>query len=155
MKKITAKQALEQMQKLCSVSEKCTADIRKKLIQYKIAPEEISAIIQNLQASGFIDDERFACAFARTKHKIAKWGKQKIGFNLHAKQIPQQIITVALAEISDESNNEIIEAELQKKLKTTKAKSKTELAAKLLKFALSRGYEHSNSYEIIKRLVYG
>ena len=153
MKSITIEQALERMQKLCSMYEKCTADIRKKLIEYKIEPVEITKIIQKLQTSGFIDDERFACAFARTKHKIAKWGKQKIEFNLRTKQIPQSIIAKAINEISDVANIETIKAELQKKLKTVKAKSKTELAAKLLQFAISRGYEYSDSYEIIKKLI--
>ena len=153
MKTITAEQALRQLQKLCSSCEKCTADVRKKLIEYKIDDEEIPKIIQKLQASGFVDDERFACAFVRTKHTIAKWGKQKIEFYLRAKLIPQQIITMALDQISDGTNSETIKTALQKKLKTTKAKSKTELAAKLLKFAASRGYEYSLSYEIVKNLL--
>lgn len=153
IKTITPKQALELMQKLCSTCEKCTADIRQKLIEYKIEPVEVDKILQQLQTSGFIDDERFVCAFVRTKHKIAKWGKQKIEFSLRNKQIPQQIITKALTEIHGESNSATIEAELQKKLKTLKAKSKTELAAKLLRFALSRGYEYSESYEIAKGLI--
>ena len=151
--KITAEQALERLQKLCSIREKCTSDIRKKLIEYEIKSVESDKIIQQLQTAGFINDERFACAFARTKHKFAKWGKQKIEFNLRAKDIPQSIISKALTEISDHSNSEVINIELHKKLKTIKAKSKTELAAKLLKFACSRGYEYNLSYNIIIKLI--
>lgn len=152
-KTITAEQALARLQRLCSMREKCTADILKKLAEYQIEPDEVDIIIQKLQASGFIDDERFARSFARTKHKISKWGKQKIAFNLSLKRISKPMIDMALSEISTESNSKIINAELQKKLQRTKAKSKAALAAKLLQFAVSRGYDYSESYEIIKGLI--
>ncbi|MDR3226664.1 MAG: recombination regulator RecX [Prevotellaceae bacterium] len=153
MKQITPEQALQRLQKLCSLCEKCAYDIRQKLTEYKIDAAQSAEILQKLQAAGFLDDRRFACAFASTKHKISKWGKQKIEYQLRAKQISAEIITIALNEIDDEQNNEIIAAELAKKLKTTKAKSQQELAAKLLKFALARGYDYSVSYDVVMRLI--
>ncbi|MDR3286062.1 MAG: recombination regulator RecX [Prevotellaceae bacterium] len=153
MKQITPEQALQRLQKLCSVCEKCAYDVRQKLTEYKIDAAQSAEILQNLQASGFIDDSRFARAFVATKHKIYKWGKQKIEYQLHVKQVSDEIISTALNEIDDEQNNEIIAAELTKKLKTTKAKSQQELVAKLLKFALSRGYDYSVSYDLVMRMV--
>ncbi|MDR1984338.1 MAG: RecX family transcriptional regulator [Prevotellaceae bacterium] len=153
MKQLTPEKALEQLQKRCSLCEKCTYDVQQKLIGYKIETSKIAEIIQKLQIAGFVDDERFACAFARTKHKISKWGKQKIEYQLRTKQIPEAIITKALNEIADESYKETIAAELTKKMKNTKAKSQSELTAKLLQFALSRGYDYSVSYEIIKNII--
>ncbi|MDR1197854.1 MAG: RecX family transcriptional regulator [Prevotellaceae bacterium] len=155
MKQITPEEALMRLQKLCSICEKSTFDIRKKLIEYKIESSKMTEIIQKLQDTGFVDDRRFARLFARTKHDISKWGKQKIEYQLRAKQIPESIIVEALDEISGESYSETVAVELAKKLKTTKAKSQSELAAKLMKFALSRGYDYSVSYDIIKNMVYG
>jgi regulatory protein len=152
MKPITPEEALARLQNLCSTSEKCSYDVRQKLIEYKIEPAKIAEIIQKLQKFGFIDDERFACAFVRTKHKISKWGKQKIEFQLKIKHIPDAIIAKALDEINDDLYIETITSELQKKLKTAKAKSQQELTAKLMNFALSRGYDYNLAYEIIKKL---
>ncbi|MDR1348940.1 MAG: RecX family transcriptional regulator [Prevotellaceae bacterium] len=154
MKQITPEEALMRLQKLCSVCEKSTYDTRQKLIEYEIEPAKIAEIIQKLQAAGFVDDRRFACLFARTKHNMSKWGKQKIEYQLRAKHISEPIIAEALDEISDESYSETVAGELAKKLKTTKANSKPELVAKLMKFALSRGYDCSVSYDIIKSMVY-
>ena len=152
MKQITPEEALIRLQNICSIYEKCSFDVRKKLIEYKIESAKIDEIIQKLQKFGFVDDERFACSFARSKQKISKWGKQKIEFQLRAKQISSEIIAKALGEINEESYNETIVAELQKKLKTTKAKSQSELTSKLLKFALSRGYDYNTAYEIIRNM---
>ncbi|MDR0421284.1 MAG: RecX family transcriptional regulator [Prevotellaceae bacterium] len=154
MKQITPEEALIRLQALCSSYEKCTCDIRQKLIEYKIEPAKIAEIIQKLQNAGFVDDLRFACSFARTKHDVSKWGKQKIEYHLRAKQIPEEFIKNALENISDEAYGETVVAELAKKLKTTKAKSQSELIAKLMKFALSRGYDYSVSYEAIKNMIY-
>ncbi|MDR2125816.1 MAG: RecX family transcriptional regulator [Prevotellaceae bacterium] len=154
MKPITPEEALMRLQKLCSVCEKSVYDLRQKLIKYQTDPAKIDAIIQKLQAAGFVDDCRFACAFACTKHKISKWGKQKIEYHLRSKQISETAIAKALNEISDESYGKTIEDELAKKLKSLQAASHAELVAKLMKFALSRGYDYSVSYEIVKDMVY-
>lgn len=153
MKQITPEEALMRLQKLCSVYEKCTYDIRKKLIEYKTESSKTEEIIQKLQASGFIDDCRFAHFFVRTKHNISKWGKQKIEYQLRAKQISETVIAKALGEISDELYGKTIAEELAKKMRTTKASSQSELVAKLMKFALSRGYDFSVSYETIKNML--
>ncbi|MDR2064521.1 MAG: RecX family transcriptional regulator [Prevotellaceae bacterium] len=156
MKQITPEEALMRLKKLCSVCEKCIHDIRQKLIEYKTETSKIDVIIKKLQNEGFVDDCRFACFFARTKHNISKWGKQKIEYQLRTKQIPETVIAKALNEIPDELYGKTISDELVKKLKTikTKATSQSELVAKLMKFALSRGYDSSVSYEIIKNMVY-
>jgi regulatory protein len=153
MKQITIEEALIRLQKLCSIREKCTYDLRQKLAEYKIEPTKIAEIIQKLQDADFVDDRRFAYAFARAKHDISKWGKQKIEYQLRAKKISETVITEALNEISNESYSQTVADELAKKLKTTKAKSQSELVAKLMKFALSRGYDYSVSYDIIKNMV--
>ncbi|MDR2292125.1 MAG: RecX family transcriptional regulator [Prevotellaceae bacterium] len=153
MKQITPEKALIRLQKLCSVYEKCSYDIRQKLIEYKTESSKIDEIIQKLQSAGFVDDCRFACRFARTKHNISKWGKQKIEYQLRTKQISETLIAKALDEISDESCSRIIADELAKKLKTTKAASQSEMVAKLMKFALSRGYDYLLSYETVKNML--
>jgi regulatory protein len=156
MKQITPEEALMRLKKLCSVYEKCTYDIRKKLIEYKTETSKIDGIIQKLQDEGFVDDCRFACFFVRAKHNISKWGKQKIAYQLRTKKISETIIAKALNEISDESYSKSISDELVKKMETIKTKttSQSELVAKLMKFALSRGYDCSVSYEIITDMVY-
>ncbi|MDR1554264.1 MAG: RecX family transcriptional regulator [Prevotellaceae bacterium] len=153
MKQITPEEALIRLQKLCSICEKSAYDVRKKLIEYKIETAKIAEIIQKLQNTGFVDDCRFACFFARTKHNLSKWGKQKIEYQLRAKQISETIIAKALNEIPDDLYNKTITAELAKKLKTVNANSQSELVAKLMKFALSRGYDYSISYDIIKNMT--
>ena len=80
---------------LCSRSEYCTYEIGEKLKLWGLSPEEAVLVIENLIAEKYIDDERFARAYAKDKFKFNRWGKQKIAYMLRSKNIPAEIIELA------------------------------------------------------------
>ncbi len=140
-KQITPKEALVKVQNICASQEKCKADIRKKLYDWKISSTEIEKIIKNLLENKFIDENRYTRFYVRDKYKLNKWGKIKIAFSLKQKQIEPQIISNTLNEIDDNEYKEILKNELTKKLKSLKNEEKHKLKEKLLRFAAGRGYE--------------
>jgi regulatory protein len=60
----------------------------------------IDEIVAHLIQHNFLNEERFACAFARGKHRIKFWGKIRIVSELTFKNISKYNIDKALQEIS-------------------------------------------------------
>lgn len=90
-------QNLERAKKYCVYQERCQTEVRTKLIQWKVFGHQAESIIAELIIEGFINEERYAVAYASGKFKINHWGKNKIHIHLKQKQISDYCIRKALA----------------------------------------------------------
>ena len=149
----TAQEALARLQQLCSRGEKCIADVRTKLITWKIDSDEANEIIKILVEDKYIDEARYALAFVRDKARFSHWGAVKIQAALKAKNISASAINSAIKELDDLPYEEDLKGILEKKLKNIKASNNAELKAKLIRFGLSRGFEYELVYKHVSNLV--
>jgi len=150
---MTAEQALSRLQSLCSRGEKCVFDVSQKLRDWNISPTDAKKIIDKLQEQKFINEQRYAQAFVRDKSRISHWGILKIKQGLQAKKISAAIISTALQEIDLECYKKDLQQILIRKNALLKANSPTEQKAKLIRFALSRGYDYQTVYETVTKLT--
>ncbi len=84
---LTPEKALARMQTLCAKSEQCSFDIAQKLKRAGLSGADIKQTIASLTASRFIDDTRYARAFAADKVRFSHWGRRKISFALDRKSV--------------------------------------------------------------------
>ena len=136
----------------CSHKELCRDDIRKKLSLWGVENDDTEKIIEILIREKFIDENRYASAFVRDKFKYNKWGKVKIAAHLRSKKLPSEIIGTALDSIDHEAYVSFLRGLLEVHRRTVKAKNQMDLKAKLLRFALSKGFESSLVYDILNDL---
>jgi len=148
-KQITYEKALSKAMYLCSKAEKCKADIRKKLYDWKANPIEHDKIISELEKQQFIDEERFANFYVRDKFKFNNWGKIKIKAMLFQKQIPEKLINEAISQISDTEYINTLKQLLTNKEKQIKETNIYKKKNKLLQFATSKGFEPNLILQII------
>lgn len=141
--------ALAQMMSLCSSREYCRADIMAKLENKKLQEKDIDKIITQLEKEKFIDEERYARAFANDKFRYNDWGKIKISSQLKAKHISDRHITAALEGIEEREYLEKIQKLLTAKRKTIKAKNQYDLYGKLFRYGQSKGFESELLYRFI------
>lgn len=141
MIEITETEALNRMAAYCSVAEHCRAEIAEKLQRWGIAYQVIERILQRLEQEKYIDEERFCRAFIRDKYRFAKWGKIKIGQALQQKKISSVVYRTFLNEIDEDEYLSILCDLLNSKRKSVRAENDYELNGKLIRFALSRGFE--------------
>ncbi len=94
---------------LCARSEQCSADIRIKAKRAGLSSDDIERVITFLTENRFIDDRRFAGAFARDKAAFSGWGPYKIKVALIMKHIPENIISEALESVPEESFSNSVE----------------------------------------------
>ena len=104
-------------------------------------------IVASLVKDRFVDDLRYASAFAREKSSLTGWGPVKIRFALRAKGIGESDISAALEEVDSDKALERLRRLIEQKRKSLEGDPQIRL--KLIKFALSRGYD----YKDIEKLV--
>lgn len=146
-----AARCLSRLQKLCSKAEYCRADVyRKALKDLEGDAEAAEKVVASLVADKYVDDVRYASAFAREKAVLQGWGPVKICFQLRGKGVSDSAIAAALEEIEPEKAGAKLEKVLAAKARTLEGDPQFRL--KLLKFALSRGYEYDAVEAALKNL---
>lgn len=149
-KALSPAEAIERLEILCARSEQCSADIRRKLYNWGIGSSQSQRIIERLEQDRYIDDSRFAKAYVRDKYRFSAWGRIKITTGLIAKRIPRHIIDEALLEIDSRTYALTAFKAIRSKLRTLPPDMpRYDIRARLMRFALSRGYESSLSLRII------
>ena len=99
----------------------------------------------------YIDDKRYAMAFARDKSAIAGWGEIKIRHMLLAKGVSSEVIDDSLKEIDDGKAAARLERLLDVKARSLHDDPQKKL--KLLRFAMGRGYGYDDVKSVIDRLL--
>ena len=143
---------LDRLRGLCSRREYCYADVLKKakdaLDGDAQAAKEVADV---LVEDKYVDDLRYASAFARDKSAIQGWGEVKIRYMLSAKGVSRDVIDKALEEIDQDKADSRLEKLLQNKFKSLKDDPQCRL--KLLRFALGRGYSYDEANPLINTLL--
>jgi regulatory protein len=137
---------------ICSRSETCTSDIQAKLKLWGLNKDDSMVVISQLKEEKYIDDERFARAYVKDKFRFNQWGRQKIAYMLHSKNIGKEIQETAFEEIEDDNYSDKLLKLLSDKEKTIKSKDQYDKRNKLMRFAMGKGFESGKIYAAFKEL---
>lgn len=141
--------ALNKAMAMCSKRECCRHDILDKTAAWGIAIADSEKIIETLKKERFIDEQRYASAYVRDKFNYNKWGKVKIAAGLRMKGIPADIIRESLELLDYDEYRSTLEKLISGQRRKVKAKDQYDLKGKLMRFALSKGFENGLIYEIL------
>ena len=141
---------LKKVLRYCAYQDRCMQEVRNKLATFDMPNPDKEKIVKLLVEEGYLDDERYASTFVRSKIHLKKWGVNKIKMALKMKGISDEIIANALSEIDPE----IYREELMKVLKTKKINDTDpyKRKAKLAQYAMQKGYEPGLVWEIVKNI---
>ena len=146
------KRILDRLRGLCSRREYCYADVLKKAKDALDGDAQAAKEVADLLVEDkYVDDLRYASAYARDKASIQGWGDVKIRYMLSAKGVAASVITEALQEIDREKSSSRLHKLLENKLRSLKDDPQCRL--KLLRFALGRGYSYDEVNSLINTLL--
>ena len=139
---------LNNLRRQCSRREYCSSDIIQKASKALDGDRDAAQrVLDKLVEEKYVDDLRYASAYAREKSSISGWGEVKIRYMLSAKGIDRETISRALDEIDIKKADDRLGRLLENKRKSLKDDPQWKL--KLLRFALGRGY----SYDEVARIL--
>lgn len=127
--------------RLCSKSEQCSPDLRRKINELGGEGEMAEKIIVRLEKENYLNDERYAKAYVREKFRINKWGRIKMQYYLKMKGLPENIIGIGLAEINEDDYTQLVVKTMKEKAKTIRKSNKFEKMGQIIRFAQGRGFE--------------
>lgn len=149
----TPEQALSSLMRQCARAERCSSDALRSMRRWGVEEGEAQRVLQRLRQERFIDDSRYADAYVREKMRFSGWGVRKIRAALRAKAIDAEYIDRALAQIEPNDSRQRLEEMLQKKAAKTTSRDNYDLKGKLVRFALSRGFDLDDVLEISERVI--
>lgn len=145
----TQKQALIKAESYCAYQERCQQEVRDKLYSWGLHEVQVENVIAELIASNFINEERFAKAYAGGKFRIKKWGRVKISIELKRRKISTYCIKKGLAEIEEEEYIKTLQKVAEVKIKATKERDSKKKKYKVMNYLLSRGFENDLVVEVV------
>lgn len=133
---------LSRLQAQCSRREYCSGDVLSKALKALDGDAaQADEVLQSLVADGYVSDLRYASAFARDKAQLDGWGPIKIRHALACKGIDRETADAALQEVDEDAAMSRLRKLIASKERMLEGDPQARL--KLIKFALSRGYEYS------------
>ena len=137
----TLEQLIINTERYCAYQERCSYDLYNKLLEWNVSTTNTEKILSHLTEINFLNDERFAKAYARGKFRIKKWGRIKIKQELKTRKISKEYIDLAIREIPPKEYTQAIRELILKKNNELKEKDLYQRKHKILRYLSSKGYE--------------
>ncbi len=151
IKNIGVKEAFKKAASYCAYQERNQQEVRDKLYSYGLYPEEVEGLISKLVEDNYLNEERFALAYAGGKFRMKSWGKIKIRYELKQKRISDYCIKKALLSIDEEAyQNTLLALYQQIRKKTGKEKNIFKRKGAIRAWLLRKGYESDLISDLMK-----
>lgn len=139
---LTEAQALKKLQQYCAYSERCHSDVVNKLYALGVWKKERDGIIASLIEENYLNEERFAKAFAGGHFRQKKWGRNKIIKALQQKQVSPYCIKAGMKEIDETAYTQALKELFQQKWNSLKSeKNRFIKMRKTSDFLIQKGFE--------------
>ena len=148
----TLLEAQIKLEHYCSYQERCHLEVVQKLRTLGMIQQVTDLIVVHLIDKNFLNESRFACSFARGKHRIKSWGKIRIVNELKSRHISKFNIDLALKEISFEEYWTTFEQLANRQWEIMTEKNALKKRKKFCDFMLRKGFESAMVYEKMKEL---
>ncbi len=155
MKTFSAKEAKVKLYRYCVYQERCHQEVKEKLSEFGLWGEQAEEIVAHLIQEGFLNEERFAKAYASGKFRLKHWGKLKIVRGLEQRGLSRHCILTGLNEISESEYQQTIVQLVEKKTSTTEAANLYTLRDKVAKYVIQKGFEPELVWALLKETVRG
>lgn len=140
-KQLSPEQALQKLRHYCGYQERCHQEVTEKLYSLGIRKIDQGEIIATLINEGYLNEERFAIAFAGGKFRVNNWGRVKIKYALKQKQVSDYCIKKALKEIGERDYLDLLQKLTEEKYASLKSGQYLVRKKKTMDYLVQRGFE--------------
>jgi regulatory protein len=146
------KQALYKAASFCAYQERTAKEVQQRMSEWGLLEADIAVVLNELKAQNYLNELRFAQAFAGGKFRVKKWGRLKIKQELKLRGLSNELIQKGLQEIDPDDYEAALHDLIAKKAHALRGQESLVLKQKLLRFALSKGFESDLTWDAINAL---
>ena len=139
-------------QSYCAYQERCHMEVENKLKTYSTSQEEINNIIYEPIKNNYLNETRFAQAFARGKFKFKNWGRNRIKMELEKRKVSKKNIDLGLNEIIEEDYIKKLDELFQKCSEKFKKYDRQNMKKKIFDYLNYRGWEYDKIFNKLNEL---
>lgn len=125
----------------CAYQERCHNEVVLKLGEWGVYGMEAQIILSKLIEQNYLNEERFAKAFAGGKFRVKQWGRLKIKRELKVRGVSDFCINEAIKEIEADDYLETLKEVIEKKMATFKSLQLGIAKKKVYHYAATKGFE--------------
>jgi regulatory protein len=151
--RLSLQEAWGKIQKYCAYQERCHKEVKEKLYSYSLSTNEVDELTDRLIQENYLNEERFAKAYAGGKFRVKKWGRIKILLELKFRDISPYCIKEGMKEIDDVLYYEQLKTILYKRWEAMRKESNVLMRRKKTSsYLIAKGYEPDLVWDILKEL---
>lgn len=137
-----------------SYRDRSEFEISGRLGQKEFSKNSVRETIDWLKGLGYLNDERFALAWSRSRVSTKKFGEYRLRRELSAKGLATEIIEQALRIVYSESNEwDLAQACAQKKLSHLQGIDPKSKSRRLAQFLQRKGFASETVFKTVKKLI--
>ncbi|MBS0028480.1 regulatory protein RecX [Chitinophaga sp. 22321] len=133
--------AIQKLRQFCAYQERSHQETKYKCLELGLRGQEVDEAIAELIADNFLNEERFAKAYAGGKFRIKQWGRKKILMELKQKQVSAYCIKKGMEEIDEDDYATVLLKLTEKKYQSLKGEILMKRKYKTMQYLLQRGFE--------------
>lgn len=144
------KSFLQKIGAYCAYQERTHSEVRTKLWEWGIIDDEAEEMIVYLIENNYLNEERFAKAYAGGKFRMKQWGRIRIKHELKMKGLSDYCIKVGLSEIDEDDYLETIRKMIHRKANKDDFENPYLRKHKLARYIIGKGYEQNLVWNMIE-----
>jgi len=152
-KRLSPTEAVAKIQRYCAYQERSHKEVKTKLFEYGLYASQVDEIISQLITDGFLNEQRFAKAYAGGKFRMKKWGRLKIKNELEFLGLTKKCIQQGLKELEGPDYSKTLKQVIEKKAAALKEENPFRKRDKVARFAIGKGYEPELVWSLVKELL--
>lgn len=150
-KNIGTDRAFQKAKHYCGYQERSHDEVKRKLYGFGLYKTEVEELMSKLIEENYLNEERYAIAFAGGKFRMKQWGKTKIKYELKLKKVSEYCIKKALKEIDAEEYIKTLRKLAEEKTRTLRGEKNSFIKMKKLQnYLVGKGYEYDLIATILK-----
>lgn len=150
--KLTPNQAMLKAAGFCAYQERSHKEVLERLSEWGIWGVDAQEILLTLIEQNYVNEERFAIAFAGGKFRVKQWGRIKIRLALKLHDISPYCMNKALTQFVEEEYQSTLVTLIEKKWNETRDANIYQKKSKVAKYAISKGFEQELVWEVLSRM---
>lgn len=154
-KQLTTEQALQKLRHYCAYQERSHSEVKDKLYQLGVWKKDHDEIIASLIEDNYLNEERFAIAFAGGKFRMKQWGRVKIKYELKQKQVSDYSIKKAMKQIDESDYHKLLEKLAEDKYASLKGEQYLIRKKKTQDYLMQKGFEPELITRVLNEITKG